>query len=577
MGEKVIILGAGSHAKAIANIVRLREDNVIGFLDDNIKEGTEIIDNIEVIGKIEDCTKFQTDRVLFIIGIGNNEAREKIGTQYNLDYYTAIHPNAIIGDNVKIGKGTAVMANVVINTNTIIGNHCIVNTGAIIEHDNIIDDYVHVSPNATLCGTVSIGEKTHIGAGAMLRNNINICSDCIIGMGAVVVNDIKEKGIYIGVPAKKKKKKKVLFVASVAYHINKFHIPYLQYFKEQGYEVHVAARGKEKILYCDKHFDLDFVRNPFKMQNVQAYKQLKNIINENKYEIIHCHTPIASVLTRLAARKSSKQKHTKVIYTAHGFHFYKGAPLINWLIYYPIEKLMARYTDCLITLNREDYTIAKNKFKTDIKYINGVGCKTDRLNVNLTEEEIKKFKKDLHISEDSIVLSYIAELNKNKNQMLLIDMVKQLVKKNVNVQLLLIGEGKLKDFYQKQIKYSNLEDNIKLLGNRQDIGQLLSITDIYVASSIREGLPVNIMEAMYMGLPVVATNNRGHKELVIDNKNGYLIDIKDKRGFYNKILELSKNKDKRKEFGIISKNLSCNYLIDAVKPKFVKIYENIMK
>ena len=147
---------------------------------------------------------------------------------------------------------------------------------------------------------------------------------------------------------------RVLFVATVTSHINAFHIPYLKWFKEQGYEVHVASKGKQKIEYCDKHYEIPFERFPLKKNNIKAFRELKKIIDNNNYKIIHSHTPVAGILTRLAVRKARKSE-TKVIYTAHGFHFYKGAPLLNWLIYYPIEKICSRWTDCLITINSEDY------------------------------------------------------------------------------------------------------------------------------------------------------------------------------------------------------------------------------
>ena len=156
----------------------------------------------------------------------------------------------------------------------------------------------------------------------------------------------------------KQKNKKVLFTATVVKtHINVFHLPYLKWFKEQGYEVHVAAKNDFvnepcTIPHCDKFYDINFARFPFSNANIEAYKQLKKIITENDYDIIHCHTPVAGVLTRLAARNC---KNTTVIYTAHGFHFFKGAPLLNWLIYYPVERFCARFTDKLITINKEDY------------------------------------------------------------------------------------------------------------------------------------------------------------------------------------------------------------------------------
>ena len=208
MNKNVIIIGAGGHAKVIADIIYKSKDNVLGFLDDNVPLDTVIIKekNIKVIGKIEECIKFANENpnIEYIVGIGNNETRKKIAIKYEkLNYYTAIHPSSQIALDVEIGKGTTIMANACINTSAKVGEHCIINTGAIVEHDNIIEDYVHISPNATLCGTVKIGELTHIGAGATIKNNTNICSNCIIGAGVVVIKDINKKGTYVGVPVKK--------------------------------------------------------------------------------------------------------------------------------------------------------------------------------------------------------------------------------------------------------------------------------------------------------------------------------------------------------------------------------------
>ena len=327
--------------------------------------------------------------------------------------------------------------------------------------------------------------------------------------------------------------KKVLFVATITRTIKTFLIPYLKTFKEQGYEVHVASNGEEEIEYCDKHYNILFARNPLKVGNIKAYKDLKKIINDNDYEIIHCHTPVAGVLTRLASRKARKNG-SKVFYTAHGFHFYKGAPKLNWIIYYPIEKICARWTDCLITINSEDFERAKRKFKKckRIEFVHGVGMNTARFEKELTAEEKTDFRKSLGIKEEDIVFSYVAELNKNKNQIVLINTIKELKKEKDNIKLLLVGDGPLHNYYQEMIEKDCLQYNVMLLGKRTDINEILSITDIYLASSLREGLPVNIMEAMYKGLPIIATDNRGHRELVDDNKNGYIIynvnDMKDK-------------------------------------------------
>lgn len=365
--------------------------------------------------------------------------------------------------------------------------------------------------------------------------------------------------------------KKVLFVATITNHIIGFHLHYLKWFKEQGYEVHVASKGNETIEYCDKHFDIPFERFPLKLRNIKAYKQLKNIIDENKYEIIHCHTPVGGVLTRLAARKARKKYNTKVIYTAHGFHFYKGAPLLNWIIYYPIEKVCSRWTDCLITITNEDYEFAKKHLKAkSIKHVNGVGMNSERLRRELTQEEKNKFREILEIKNDDIVFSYIAELNANKNQILLIKTIQKLKKEQQNIKLLLIGDGPLKEQYQQYIKDENLENEVKLLGKRQDINELLSITDIYLASSKREGLPVNVMEAMYKSLPIIATMNRGHRELLYDKKDGLV--VKNKKEFIKKVIYLLNKKDVSNKIGRENRLKVEKYTIKKISEKMIEIY-----
>lgn len=369
--------------------------------------------------------------------------------------------------------------------------------------------------------------------------------------------------------------KKVLFVATVTKHINSFHIPYLKWFKEEGYEVHVASNGNEPIEYCDKHYNLPFERFPLRKNNIKTYRELKKIINENKYEIIHCHTPVGGVLTRLAAKKARK-KGTRVIYTAHGFHFYKEAPLLNWLIYYPIEKWLSRYTDCLITINKEDYELAKKKFRKckQIELVHGVGLDTTKFDIKISNQALATLKDEITIKKDNIVLTYIAELNKNKNQQLLIKTIEQIVKEgDTRYILLLVGDGKLKERYQKYVKKHKLENNIKILGKRNDIAKILKITDIYVASSLREGLPVNILEAMYMGLPIVATDNRGHRELIKNKKNGYIIDSEQKKkDFCEKIIELSHNKKIYNKFKEENKKIVKEFSLEEVTKEIRKIY-----
>jgi len=364
--------------------------------------------------------------------------------------------------------------------------------------------------------------------------------------------------------------KKVLFVASVNSHIIGFHTPYLKMFQERGYEVHVASYGDEKIEYCDKHHNIHFERFPFKLKNIKAYKELKKIIKDNKFEIIHCHTPTASVLTRLAARNARKKYNTKVIYTAHGFHFYKGAPAINWIIYYPIEKWLARYTDCLITINQEDYERAKRKIKKSkaIKHVHGVGFNTERLNI-IPEEN---YKEEMNCNKDDIVFSYVAEINKNKNQKMIVKCIKQIKNDYPNIKVLLAGKDNSNGKLEELVIEEGLQDNIIILGNRDDVGKLLSITDIYLATSLREGLPVNIMEAMYKKLPIIAMNNRGHRALIENGKSGIIIE--NEKMMKEKIIELIEDKNFRKQLGDEAFKTSKKYSIEKVIIEMENIYSS---
>ena len=197
MHKKVIIIGAGGHAKVIADIIEKSGDQIVGFLDDKIEKNTIIVKGYKVIGDLNNRfpLSIANKDYEFITAIGDNKKRKEISTSSNLKFYTAIHPSAQIGLDVKIEEGTAIMANVCINSSARIGKHCIINTGAIIEN------FVHISPNATLGGTVKVGENTHIGIGSVVKNNITICKNCTVGAGAVVVKNIEKEGTYIGVPA----------------------------------------------------------------------------------------------------------------------------------------------------------------------------------------------------------------------------------------------------------------------------------------------------------------------------------------------------------------------------------------
>lgn len=369
--------------------------------------------------------------------------------------------------------------------------------------------------------------------------------------------------------------KKVLFVATVVKtHIMQFHIPYLELLKNNGYETHVCARNDYKnkedcvIPYCDKYYDIPFERSPFDINNIGAYNQLKKIIDSNDYEIIHCHTPVGGVLTRLAA-KSVQKNSTRVIYTAHGFHFYKGAPIKNWMFFYPIERLLAKYTDVLITINKEDYNRAKKSFKAKrVEYIPGVGIDIDKFNQVIINKSVKR--KELGLPEDSFVVLSVGELNRNKNHETVIKAIKKL--SNPKVYFLICGQGPLEDNLKNFIKGLGLEKQVKLLGYRRDIVEISKSADVFTLPSFREGLPVALMEAMASGLPIVCSRIRGNTDLIEDGKGGYLIEATDSKGFADAINEIIQNINLIENMCTYNKGFAMNFDINNVKEAMKKIY-----
>lgn len=375
--------------------------------------------------------------------------------------------------------------------------------------------------------------------------------------------------------------KKVLFVATVVKaHIMVFHIPYLKWFKENGYETYVCARNdyenKEDcvIPFCDNYYDLPFERSPIKIKNnFKTYKQLKEIINSNEFTIIHCHTPMGGALTRLAALKA-RRNNTNVIYTAHGFHFYKGAPITNWLLYYPVERWLARYTDVLITINKEDYERAKKSLKAGrVEYIPGVGIDTNRLNDVFVDRKTKC--RDLGIPNDAFVILSVGELNKNKNHETVIKALGKL--NNPNVHYVICGQGSLYSYLGEVVNQLGIEKQVHMLGFREDIGEIYRIANAFAFLSYREGLSVSLMEAMASGLPVVCSNIRGNRDLVENEKGGYLIKPDDVNGLTEIIENITYNDSLGIRMGKHNTEIIEEFSIENIKEIMANLYKKMDK
>jgi glycosyltransferase EpsD len=371
---------------------------------------------------------------------------------------------------------------------------------------------------------------------------------------------------------------KILYVTTVSNTVNSFLIPHIKLLIEHGHQVDVAfnilqtVKPEIKRLGC-KINHIPFQRSPLKSDNLKAYKQLKKVVQEEGYDLIHTHTPIASFITRMACRGIP---NVKVIYTAHGFHFFEGAPLQNWLLYYPMEKISAKYTDAIITINEEDFESAK-KLKShtanSVFRIHGVGVNLNMFSVEKIDNK-DKLRERLGYKSDDFILFFAAELNENKHQDFLIEVIKVLKNRIPNMKLLLAGEGNAKEQYIQLAKESGVENHVEFLGYRNDIKDLLEISDVAVSSSRREGLPVNIMESMAMGLPLVVTDCRGNRDLVVDQENGFVIKHDDTEGFANSIQNLFHHEELRMRFSKKSRELIQKYSLDNVTSELKNIYEN---
>lgn len=368
--------------------------------------------------------------------------------------------------------------------------------------------------------------------------------------------------------------KSVLLVANVVKeHVLKFHVPTIRYLKEQGWTVDVAASGEEDVPHCDRQFRGIWKRTPFTLDTIRGIFQLRRIIHEGHYDIIYCHTPVGALVARLAAGKA-RAKGTKVVYFAHGFHFFTGAPLIYWLLFYPIEKLLAHRTDLLITLNDEDYHRARRCFpkKLPIMQVPGVGVQFARLDVEDAAKCRAQLREEWGIPQDALVLIYVAELIPNKNQKMLLEMLKKVKEKRTDTYLVLVGPDHADGHVQRLAQQMGVADSVVFTLWRSDVGACLRAADIAVASSIREGLALNIVEAMYCGLPVVATDNRGHVPIIRDGENGFLVHVNDSETMAQRVLALSQDAHLRER--LIHGDVS-RYSAQAVSQQIFEILKQV--
>lgn len=342
---------------------------------------------------------------------------------------------------------------------------------------------------------------------------------------------------------------KLLLVANVSKeHIRKFHIPLIALLKERGWQVDVACRLDEPVPECDHAYDLPCDRNPFNGGITNSIKRLKEILRENTYDVVLCNTIVGSIIGRMAAAPFRKQG-LKVIYLNHGLHFFPGASASRWALGWTMEKAMASKTDIMITINATDCATAKKYLKIPVvETCHGMGVNLSRFrDAALTDSERIERRKALGITSNDFVLTYVAEIIDNKNQQMLLD-VFEIVRKTVpNAKLMLVGPEHDNGALRKLAESQGLQQDVLLLGWRSDVPQLLHLADVYVASSKSEGLGLNLIEAMACNIPVIATKNRGHLEIVKHERNGFLVDIDDCEAMANYVLQLHGDAELRKK------------------------------
>lgn len=328
--------------------------------------------------------------------------------------------------------------------------------------------------------------------------------------------------------------KKILVLTTISRTINAFLIPHILDLVHNGYTVEIACRDVHLIdhniysLGLTIH-EINLSRNPFSLKNIKAYRQLNKVIINNQYDIIHTHTPIVSAIVRLIAKK---YKLSNIYYTAHGFHFYKGAPLINWLLFYPIEKYLSKYTNTIITINNEDYNLATKKFHSKrIKYIPGIGVDFDKF--FQVSGEINYIKGLINIQKNNLNIFSVGEINKNKNHIVMIKALRAL--KNSNVHYFIVGEGKNKPLLKKIVNNYNLNNNVHFLGFRQDIPALLMNADLFAFPSRREGLGLAAIEALLSDVPLLSSNIHGINDYSIDNVTAFKCNPNDYKCYARKI------------------------------------------
>lgn len=366
--------------------------------------------------------------------------------------------------------------------------------------------------------------------------------------------------------------KKIMMIATTDNMIWQFMLPHIKHLQKLGNEVECVC-DKTGFWFDElqekcglKVHQIEFARNPFNIKNIKAYKKLKQLQKQQNYDLVYAQQPVGGLMGRLIAKKAK----IPCIYTAHGFHFFKGNSGLKNFVFKNVEKYLAKYTDVLITINNEDYESSKNwKAKKKFK-ISGIG-----FDANKYQEPTKKrvdIRKELGLEKEFTILT-VAEFIKRKNYDTMLKTIAEL--KDQNIKFLVCGTGRDKEEIEEQIRTLGIEDKVTLLGYRKDINNVMTASDAFFLPSHQEGLTLSIIEALNFGLPVVTSNVRGNQDLIEDGKGGFVCDQNDYKTFADRFRTLINDKEMQKSMSKINKQNAKNYSIDNVKKELEEIYKEI--
>ncbi len=390
--------------------------------------------------------------------------------------------------------------------------------------------------------------------------------------------------------------KKALMHAHTAYHIKQFNMDNIRLLQDLGYQVDVAtcfgdddsALSPEALQQARQAFidmgcnviETASLRKIFDIPSlIKGYRQLKKAADINRYDLVHTQSPIGGVICRLAMKKARKKYGTKVIYAAHGFHFFAGAPKKNWLIFYNAEKYCSRFTDLLITINQEDYKNASERFFAKrVEYVPGAGVDTHKFVASADARE--RVRGELDIDRDTTVLLSVGELIKRKNHIEVLDALTKLKAEGYladhSIKYLIAGRGRMDTELRQEIMDRGLSDIVIMLGFRSDVADIFAASDIYVFPSHQEGLPVALMEAMSVGMPCAVSRIRGNVDLIEEGKGGYFFDSKDSDTLVCAIKKLMcDSRDVLESMGETNKEIMTGFDKDTVNACMSQLYQSI--